>query len=66
VPRLASERVVVLQAILLPFGQPKRTVEVILFTLPCLPQAFGLEPFEVGQIAQRASPNASRNVFVVT
>ena len=34
------------------FRQPERVVELIL-PLPCLHQAFGLEPLEVGQVAQR-------------
>ena len=39
------------KAILLLFRQPKRAIEIIL-PLPSLHQAFGLEPFEVGQVAQ--------------
>jgi hypothetical protein len=47
-----SERVVVFQNItVLAVRESERTVEIIL-PLPCLHHAFGLEPIEVGQIAQ--------------
>jgi hypothetical protein len=46
----ASKCVVVLQGILLLFRQPKRAVEIIL-SLPFFQQAFGLEPFEVREVA---------------
>jgi hypothetical protein len=38
-----------------PLPQQERAVEVGIL-LPCLQQAFGLEPFEVRQVAQRGEP----------
>jgi hypothetical protein len=59
--RVARKRV----AVILSITKPKRAIEIVL-PLPTLQQAFGLEPFDVREVAQEANPNASRNVFVVT
>jgi hypothetical protein len=65
VPLLAPERVVILQAILFLFRQPKRAIEIIL-PLPLLQDALRFEPLKVRQIAEIANPNISRNFRVVT